>query len=106
MSSNNSTSLDIISSLTATAPAPVLIEACTGRDDMARRCHVRPTLLMLSMALGTASLDAQAAETFRQLTGEQIAGVLAGMRRDAEDRHPIVGIMEKPTDPPTTAMKR
>jgi hypothetical protein len=168
MSLHSSTSPDIIPSLTATAYAPVLIEACAGRDDTATKpCHARPTLLMPSIALGMASLDAQAAESFRKPTGEQIAGVLAGMqfadeahwrevyesngalrnyakgrehagkwhvengrlclafasesagdcfdvwrngntlemRRDAEDRHPIVGIVEKPTDPPTTAMK-
>jgi hypothetical protein len=28
------------------------------------------------------------------------------MRRDAEDRNPIVGIVEKPTARPTTAMKK
>jgi hypothetical protein len=33
-------------------------------------------------------------------------GTTLEMRRDAEDRHPIVGIVQTPTDPPTTAMKR
>jgi hypothetical protein len=77
MSSTSSTSLDGLSNLTATARAPVLVEACAGRAGVATKpCLARPTLLTLSVALGMVSFDADAAETFRKLTGGQIAGIL------------------------------
>jgi hypothetical protein len=168
MSSFGSTSLDELSSLPGTAHAPVR-DACLGGNRRASRRHrAHPALLTLSIAFGMASLDAQAAETFRKLSGHQIVEALAGMqfgdeahwrevyerngalrnyrmgrerlgkwhvdngrlclafpsentgdcfdvwidgktiemRRDAEDRHPIMGIVETPSDPSAAAMTK
>jgi hypothetical protein len=120
----------MISSLTATAYAPVLIEACGGREQIAgllagmqftddvhwREVYERNGELR-NYQMGHQQAGKWHVENdrlCRAFPSENAAecfdvwkdGNTLEMRRDVEDRHPIMGIVENPTDPSTAAMNK